>query len=105
MTRPTAAQRGYGSRWRKARATYLARNPHCRMCARDGRQTVAVVVDHIEPHRGDQAKFWDTAGNWQGLCQPHHDQTKRQIECHGYSDEIGADGLPTDPRHPFNRPD
>jgi len=30
------------------------------------------VVDHIVPHRGDRALFWDTS-NWQPLCKPHHD--------------------------------
>jgi hypothetical protein len=27
----------------------------------------------------------------------------RQIELHGYRADIGLDGLPTDPNHPFNR--
>ena len=33
----------------------------------------AVVVDHIEPHRGDKIKFWDR-GNWQPLCKDCHDR-------------------------------
>jgi 5-methylcytosine-specific restriction protein A len=32
----------------------------------------ANVVDHIVPHKGDQALFWDK-NNWQSLCKPHHD--------------------------------
>jgi hypothetical protein len=27
----------------------------------------------------------------------------RQIELHGYRTDIGLDGFPTDPNHPFNR--
>ena len=33
--------------------------------------TMATVVDHIVPHRGDQKLFWDR-GNWQPLCEHHH---------------------------------
>jgi hypothetical protein len=29
--------------------------------------------------------------------------TKRQIELHGYCNDIGLDGFPTDPNHPFNK--
>jgi 5-methylcytosine-specific restriction protein A len=32
----------------------------------------AVVVDHIIPHKGDKALFWDS-GNWQALCKRCHD--------------------------------
>ena len=100
--RRSAAARGYNSRWRKARATYLAHHPLCVMCAKENRVTAASVVDHIVPHKQDQRMFWDTA-NWQPLCKSHHDGTKQQIERRGYSAEIGGDGWPTDPQHPANR--
>lgn len=64
--------RGYDSRWRKYRAWYLKRHPLCRHCEEKGRLTPATVVDHIEPHKGDQQKFWDFK-NHQGLCKPCHD--------------------------------
>ena len=32
---------------------------------------MATVVDHIKPHRGDKKLFWDR-GNWQPLCEHHH---------------------------------
>lgn len=69
--RGTAAQRGYNSRWRKARLTYLGSNPLCAHCEAQGRIVPATEVDHITPHRGDQALFWDT-DNWQPLCKPCH---------------------------------
>lgn len=72
QVRATSAQRGYGSRWQKARATYLMRHPLCAHCEAAGRVTAATVVDHVTPHKGDQALFWDTA-NWQPLCKAHHD--------------------------------
>lgn len=71
--RETAAARGYGGRWQKARATFLARSPLCVACATEGRVTAATVVDHITPHKGDQGRFWDT-DNWQPLCKAHHDR-------------------------------
>jgi|SRR5690606_29362443 len=69
--RGTAARRGYGYRWQKARERWLKRNPLCEACKAKGRVTEATVVDHIVPHRGDMKKFWDT-GNWQSLCAPCH---------------------------------
>lgn len=71
--RESAARRGYGSRWQKARATFLARSPLCVACEAEGRVSAATVVDHRIPHKGDQALFWDT-GNWQSMCKAHHDR-------------------------------
>ncbi|GMA52056.1 restriction endonuclease [Alicyclobacillus contaminans] len=70
--RGNSAQRGYDSRWRKARLAYLRAHPLCAECERHGRMTPATVVDHIKPHKGDKALFWDT-NNWQPLCKPCHD--------------------------------
>ncbi|MCP8970559.1 HNH endonuclease [Ectobacillus ponti] len=72
QNRQTAHQRGYNSRWRKARATYLSRQPLCVHCLQAGMYTSATVVDHIVPHKGDSALFWDKT-NWQPLCKRCHD--------------------------------
>ena len=71
--RPSASARGYGPEWRKARAEFLRLNPTCRM---PGCGAPATVVDHIEPHRGNQALFWNKA-NWQPLCAPCHNSHKQ----------------------------
>jgi hypothetical protein len=42
-------------------------------------------------------------GKLHGPCEPCHKSAKRQIELHCYRTDIGLDGLPTDPNHPFNR--
>ena len=63
--------RGYDAKWRKARALYLQQHPLCAECRRNGTLTPATVVDHIVPHRGDKALFWDQQ-NWQPLCVHHH---------------------------------
>ena len=99
-SRPSARARGYTWRWEKARATYLRSKPLCVMCNRDRRVTLASVVDHIIPHKGDQTLFWDTS-NWQGLCKTHHDSTKHMQE-HGRVVGCDANGIPTDPAHPWN---
>jgi len=91
--RGSAAERGYDSKWTKARAAYLRKHPLCVYCRREDRLTAATVVDHITPHRlkeaidsGDEARiaearrlFWDSA-NWQSLCKPHHDGQKQAEE-------------------------
>ena len=69
----------YGNDWRKARAAFLIDHPLCVECEGLGRTTLAKVVDHITPHRGDQALFWDM-GNWQALCEPCHNAKTRRGE-------------------------
>jgi len=91
----TAAQRGYGSRWRKARETYLRRNPLCVYCQKEGRIEVATVVDHKIPHKGDQKLFWDR-DNWQPLCKACHDSVKRREEHGTQAPAIGPDGWPVE---------
>ncbi|MFG1256325.1 HNH endonuclease signature motif containing protein [Xanthobacter flavus] len=38
-----------------------------------------LVCDHVRPHRGDPALFWDE-GNLQTLCKPCHDGAKQSAE-------------------------
>ncbi|GAB6990868.1 HNH endonuclease [Paenibacillus pini] len=69
--RGTAAQRGYDSRWRKARLGYLQKHPLCVYCFKVDKLTEATVVDHIKPHKGDKELFWNSS-NWQSLCASCH---------------------------------
>lgn len=71
LARETAAQRGYDSRWQKARDGYLRSHPLCVHCERAGRVVAANEVDHIVPHKGDMVLFWDNS-NWQSLCKSCH---------------------------------
>ena len=73
--RPNAAQRGYGHKWQKARKQFLQANPVCTdpFNRHGGMPVAATVVDHIEPHRGDAALFWDFENNVQALCRRCHD--------------------------------
>lgn len=94
----TSGHRGYDYRWQKARTAFLQEHPFCVYCLREHRiaaTTVAEtilecaarglpvpygnVVDHIKPHRGDQALFWDRT-NWQTCCATHHSRDKQRQE-------------------------
>jgi 5-methylcytosine-specific restriction endonuclease McrA len=75
--RPTASQRGYDSKWREAREGFLKRHPTCIVC-----KAPAVIVDHIRPHKGDKALFWNRS-NWQPLCVTCHSSRKQSQERRG----------------------
>lgn len=93
--RGNARQRGYTTRWQKARLHHLAAEPLCRECLKEsvindgtkdtnGRPQLSknkrgLIVDHIRPHNGDMDLFWDPA-NWQTLCIPHHNSKKQSEE-------------------------
>lgn len=113
--RLSSAAKGYGHRWKLARADHLRRHPLCVFCQQAGRSVPAVLVDHIKAHRLGEAKqsgdperiaqawklFWDRA-NWQSLCRRCHDSTKQRMEKSG---RLGCSdsGLPLDPNHHWNR--
>lgn len=97
MPRLNFRQRGYTTAWDKARAAFLADHPRCARCG-----APATVVHHIKAHRGDPALMWNR-GNWQAVCAPCHNGPCAHEDRHGYSNSLGADGLPADRRHPFYR--
>lgn len=80
------------ARWKRLRNMVLAEQPLCCMCLADDIVTEATVVDHVRPHRGDEALFWDR-GNLQSLCKAHHDRDKQQME-RGTFVQFGPDGWP-----------
>jgi 5-methylcytosine-specific restriction enzyme A len=86
--RPTAAARGYGSRWQKLRDRFLRKNPICVMCKATKRITAANTVDHIIPHRGDPVLMWDE-NNLQALCTTHHN-VKTDTEDGGFGNVRAA---------------
>jgi 5-methylcytosine-specific restriction protein A len=58
-------------RWSVMRANQLSREPWCVECLKRGEHVFAKEVDHIQPHRGDPALFYDEI-NLQSLCKPDH---------------------------------
>lgn len=106
--RGSSASRGYNSRWRKARGTFLKREPLCVCCTANGVPHAADTVDHIEPHQGDTAKFWDTS-NWQALCGWCHNNIKSSIERAWLAGQVPAAALSLNRKvagwvHPRARP-
>jgi 5-methylcytosine-specific restriction enzyme A len=88
-------------RWEKRSAQQLREQPLCCMCLAKGIVNAASVADHIIPHKGDYQLFW--FGKLQSLCPQHHSGAKRQLEQRGYVFDIGADGWPTDSKHPVHQ--
>lgn len=88
------------ARWREIRRTQLSRVRHCERCRRRGVLRLATVCDHVTPHRGDPVAFW--RGPFASLCEGCHNGAKQSEEKRGFSLEVGPDGFPIDPRHPFN---
>jgi 5-methylcytosine-specific restriction protein A len=78
--RGSAAQRGYGSRWRKYRVWYLLRNPFCacQECKESGSPLLADVVDHIIPHKGDYTLFWDPNNHQPMNSRCHNRKTAKE---------------------------
>ena len=90
--RRTVPWRGWykRARWAEIRAAQLAAEPLCRMCVEAGRVMPATVCDHVEPHRGDPAKFW--AGPFQSLCAGCHSAHKQREEHAATRDGPAAHG-------------
>ena len=87
--------------WRRRSRQFLAEHPLCRMCEAAGRVTLATVVDHVTPHKGDETLFWDE-DNWQGLCATDHSAAKQAQEKSGRLRGCDVNGRPLDPAHPWN---
>jgi 5-methylcytosine-specific restriction protein A len=91
----SASSRGYDSKWSKAAAEYKAEHPWCLGCAAIGVRQATEVVDHIEPHKRDQKKFWNRR-NWQPACMWHHNAIKPMLEAKFEAKEITVSSLQLD---------
>lgn len=80
--RGTPSERLYTARWRKAAKHHLRGHPLCAYCALEGRVGAATLVDHLYPHRGDVALFWN-AHYWISACKRCHDGFKQSLEHQG----------------------
>lgn len=66
-TRATTAERGYGSRWQRARRLVLAEEPICMICKREP----STRVDHKIPKTKGGTDYRE---NLQGLCESCHNR-------------------------------
>ncbi|WP_292326341.1 HNH endonuclease [Mesorhizobium sp.] len=65
------------------------------MCLITEDVTEADIVDHIKPHRGDAALFFEPS-NLQSLCKYHHDAVKQRVERGSKVAMYGLDGYPVE---------
>lgn len=76
----SSTDRLYTYRWQKASKAFLQAHPLCQCPdCREGliRVRPATLVDHIIPHRGDFATFWDRK-NWQAMATDCHNKKTRE---------------------------
>jgi 5-methylcytosine-specific restriction protein A len=59
--------------WKDIRSEALRQQPLCVACLRVGTYTQGTEVDHVIPHKGDSALFFNI-NNVQVLCATHHGQ-------------------------------
>lgn len=92
------------------RARHIAKHPYCQCPEHEGQNhrvegSRQMVVDHIEPHRGDTRLFFDDR-NLQTLTAACHNSWKASLEGRRGSAPnplVGcdADGNPLNPEHPW----
>ena len=72
-----STQRGYGIMHQRARTDVLIADPYCKICEREGRKSLAVIVDHIIPlsRGGSQDR-----SNKQGVCNSCNTKKGSKIE-------------------------
>jgi 5-methylcytosine-specific restriction enzyme A len=87
-----------GDRLQAIRRLHFMQCPLCVMCEREGRVTLAEELDHILAlSNGGE----DVQSNRQGLCKTCH--AIKSAADSGYRPKgCDAQGLPTDPRHPWS---
>lgn len=72
--RKSSSERGYTWAWQKAIKAWKAADPDrllCGACLERGLYVPMHAVDHVVPHKGDAARFWDQS-NWRALCEACH---------------------------------
>jgi 5-methylcytosine-specific restriction endonuclease McrA len=91
--------------WLRMREAQLAKDKGlCQPCRRMGKLVPANIVHHIEPHHGDEEKFY--AGKLETVCADCHNGVLQKTESRKLSYSLAIDpatGFPLDPNHPANR--
>jgi hypothetical protein len=86
--------------WKARRRDQLQREPLCALCFEKGEIVGATVADHFPPCGDDFNAF--VLGPLRSLCSSCHDALSGFVH-KAYKPDIGADGYPLDPRHPWYR--
>ena len=100
MTRPTAAQRGYGAAWQRTRARYLRTHPTCALCP-----APAQVADHYPRSRRELIAAGianpDADQYLRPLCTPCHNRETAKYQPGGW--HVKGTRTRPDQRHPGTR--
>lgn len=80
--RKAAARLYRTGQWQALRRHQLTMQPFCAECLKAGKYMLASEVDHVVPHRNDEALFYDPL-NLQSLCHSCH-STKTAREDGGF---------------------
>lgn len=88
--------------WQRLRYYQLLKQPLCEYCKDIGIINKASIVDHINPHKGNEALMFD-ADNLQSLCKPCHDKVKATVERKGYLIGCDVNGIPSDSNSHWNK--
>lgn len=100
--RPSTTSRLRGRRLQRIRTEYFALHPLCEHCEQNGKVRLATELDHRIALDNGGKDFNEDPSQKQGLC----------ADCHAIktSTDLGhkpvggdAQGMPTDPRHPWNQ--
>jgi len=68
------------TRWQKLRQRVFLRDHYtCQLCGKLEGNTSRLIGDHKEPHRGNEAAFFNEENVWT-LCKPCHDSEKQKQE-------------------------
>ena len=76
------------AQWKRMRKNQLNQQPLCECCRFYGYLKPAIDVDHIYPHRGDRALFFDSS-NLSSMCK----------KCHAYKTAEETKGIIYDYRN------
>ena len=89
--------------WKRLRRSQLQAKPFCAYCLQLEIKIPATIVDHVTPHKGNKALFFNPL-NLQSLCKTCHDSAKQRLEKSGSLKGSNASGIPLDPFHHWNQP-
>lgn len=81
--------------WKDLRAWQLRIYPLCRRCTKYQRRTAATIVNHVKPHKGDTALFFNPL-NLESSCKPCHDGATQSFERTGIERGCDASGTPNE---------
>jgi len=80
--RGSSTERLYDARWAREAEGHRHAHPLCVYCDLENRVTVATLVDHFWPHRGNRDLFWRREF-WCSSCTACHSGMKQSVERQG----------------------